>query len=109
MAMLHLMTLLFLHLGSTSDNVHGFATHDSELEMYNLMLWNFSDKPVVVNLNLTDIPKVMSMRQTKLDAVGPGILENQRLRPGTVASLKEGNHTHSLELKPWAVQYWSIY
>ena len=98
-----------LLLGSTSDKVHGFATHDSELEMYNLMLWNFSDKPVVVNLNLTDIPKNISMRQTKLDAVGPGILENQRLRPGSVVSLKEGNHSHSVELEPFGVQYWSIY
>ena len=97
-----------LRLETTSDKVHGFATDDSALRMYNLMIWNFSDKPVVVNLNLTDIPKVMSMRQTILDAAGPGILENQRLRPGSVVSLKEGNHTHSLELEPWGVQYWAI-
>ena len=98
-----------LKVSSSNNKVHGFATHDTKLIMHNLMLWNFSDKPVVVNLNLTDIPKAMSMRQTKLDAVGPGILENQRLRPGSVVSLKEGNHSHSVELEPFGVQYWSIY
>ena len=35
-----------LRVSSSSDKIHGFATHDPQLQMHNVMLWNFSGEPV---------------------------------------------------------------
>ena len=94
----------------TSDNarVHGFATHDPQLQMHNLVLWNFSNEPVPVELHLKALPKEMRARHVILDATGAGADENQRLRPDPLQTIKSGDQTLSLKLEPWAVHYWSL-
>ncbi|GEP97543.1 GH39 family glycosyl hydrolase [Chitinophaga cymbidii] len=97
-----------LPVHSSHDKVHGFASHDSKLEMHNLMLWNFSDQPVTVKLNLEDMPKNMRARHIVLDATGAGLEENQRLRPEPFSKLEKGTRTLTVKLEPWAVHYWSL-
>ena len=97
-----------LKVSSTNDKVHGFATHDTKLIMHNLMLWNFSDQPKTVKLDLADLPKDMRVRHIVLDANGAGIEENQRLRPDPFIQLKKGSSTLTVQLEPWGVHYWSF-
>lgn len=97
-----------LEVSSTNNKVHGFASHDTKLEMHNLMLWNFSDSVTVVKINLNDLPKDMRVRHFVLDATGAGLEENQRLRPDPFIKLAKGSQTISLKLEPWAVHYWSF-
>ena len=97
-----------LRVDSTSDRVHGFATHDPQLRMHNLMLWNFSSEPADVEVSLKALPKEIRARHIVLDATGPGVEENQRLRPEPLQTLKAGDHKLSLKLEPWAVHYWSL-
>jgi xylan 1,4-beta-xylosidase len=97
-----------LKVTSTHDKVHGFATHDAKLEMHNMMLWNFSDQPVDVELSLNDLPKKMRTRHIVLDATGAGLDENQRLRPDPFVNIEQGNQKITVKLEPWAVHYWSL-
>lgn len=97
-----------LRVTSTNDKVHGFATHDPQLQMHNVMLWNFSAEPAQVELSLEGVPKNMRVRHIVLDATGAGADENQRLRPEPLRDLKAGSQKLSLALDPWAVHYWSL-
>lgn len=97
-----------LKVSTTNDKVHGFATHDTKLDMHNMMLWNFSDQPVTVSLQLEALPKEMRVRHIVLDATGAGNEENQRLRPEPFVKFRKGNHQVSVTLEPWAVHYWSL-
>jgi len=97
-----------LEVQSSDDKVHGFATHDPQLQMHNMMLWNFSDQATTVTLNLDDFPKDMRIRHITLDASGSGLEENQRLRPEPFVNLKKGSHTLNIKLEPWAMHYWSL-
>ncbi len=97
-----------LETSSSSNVVHGFAAEDPILEMYNLMLWNFSDKPKMVNLSLENIPRNVRVRHMTLDASPGAILENQRLRPDPFINIEKGSRTLKLTLEPWAVHYWSL-
>jgi xylan 1,4-beta-xylosidase len=97
-----------LNVTSTNNKVHGFATHDTKLDMHNLMVWNFSDTATVVKVNFEDLPKDMRIRHFVLDASGGGLDENQRLRPDPFINLKKGTQVISLKLEPWAVHYWSF-
>ncbi|RAJ93231.1 glycosyl hydrolase family 39 [Larkinella arboricola] len=97
-----------LKVSSTSDKVHGFAAHDLQLQMHNLMLWNFSDQAVEVEVNLKDLPKAMRTRHIVLDATGAGNDENQRLRPEPFVQIKQGTQKLTVKLEPWAVHYWSL-
>lgn len=97
-----------LKVSSTSDKVHGFATQDDQLQMHNMMLWNFSDQTVEVEMSLNDLPKKMRTRHIVLDATGAGNDENHRLRPDPFIQLNPGNQKLTVKLEPWAVHYWSL-
>jgi len=97
-----------LSVSSSESTVHGFATHDPKLDMHNMMLWNFSDKEVLVTLNLQDIPKDMRVRHIVLDAAGAAMDENQRLRPDPFVKFDKGNKTVTLKMEAWGVHYWSL-
>ncbi|WP_432710538.1 GH39 family glycosyl hydrolase [Pedobacter sp.] len=97
-----------MEMNSSDDKVHGFATHDPQLDMHNMMLWNFSDQPKTISINLENFPKDMRIRHITLDATGSGMEENQRLRPAPFVNLKKGSHTLTIKLEPWAVHYWSL-
>ena len=97
-----------LRLTSTHPDVHGFATYDGQLRMYDLMLWNFSSSPVPLELALKDLPQDVRVRHIVLDAATPSNDENARLRPEPFSNLKRGDPHLSLTLEPYAVHYWSL-
>ena len=97
-----------IEVNSSDETVHGFATHDYKLQMYNLLLWNFSEKPTTVNLILEDIPKDMLMRHVILNTSGFIVEENQILKPEPRIQIEKGNQFLSLKLKPFAVHYWAF-
>ncbi|HXJ58165.1 MAG TPA: hypothetical protein VNU68_16030 [Verrucomicrobiae bacterium] len=94
----------------TSDHaaVHGFATHDDQMRMQNLLLWNFSKTTVPVEISLTGHARDLRTRHITLDATAASDDENARLRPEPFAKLAKGNQTWRLPLEPYAVHYWSF-
>ncbi len=48
--------------------VRGFATYDARERIYNLLLWNYADEPVEIELTVDDLPDAMLLRQITLDA-----------------------------------------
>ncbi len=97
-----------LTVGSDNAKVHGFAAHDTKMLMHNMLLWNFSDQPVTVQLTFGRLPKDMRVRHIVLDATGSGLEENQRLRPEPFIKLEKGTRTLDIKLEPWAVHYWTF-
>jgi hypothetical protein len=97
-----------LRVSSTSEKVHGLATHDPKLEMHNLLLWNFSGEPAHVELSLESLRRNVQARHIVLDAAGPGTEENHRLRPEPLSAWKAGSQRLSMKLDPWAIHYWSL-
>jgi hypothetical protein len=88
--------------------VHGFFAHDPLYMTYNLMLWNFSDRPARVNVSANDVPERLLMRPELLDAKAPSYDENARLRPLEPAKIDKGNLQTSVDLEPWGVAFWSF-
>ena len=97
-----------LRLTSDHAAVHGFATHDEQMRMENLLLWNFSNATVPVELSLTELTSDKRTRQVTLDATAASDDENARLRPQPYATLKKGDQAWRLQLEPYAVHYWSF-
>jgi hypothetical protein len=97
-----------LQVTATNSSVHGFATYDEQLLMYNLVLWNFSEAVVELNLTLQGLPSGLHARHVVLDAISGSDDENARLRAGPSVDLKQGNQTLRVHLEPYAVHYWSF-
>jgi hypothetical protein len=97
-----------LPLDSSLARVHGFATHDEKYLIDNLLLWNFSEKPATVEIELAKLPRDVLVRRLTLDATAPSDDENIRLRPERRARLTKGSHQIKVELEPYAVKFWSF-
>jgi xylan 1,4-beta-xylosidase len=69
-----------LRLQSSDPQVHGFAAYDERIQAYNILVWNFSDRPVRLDLKVEGITGKLVMRRSVLDAVGPSDDENERIR-----------------------------
>lgn len=69
-----------LRLQSSDPLVHGFAAYDERIQAYNILVWNFSDRPVRLDLKVEGITGKLVMRRSVLDAVGPSDDENERIR-----------------------------
>ena len=100
-----------LRLTSDHAAVHGLAADDDQMRMQNLLLWNFSNTTVPVEISLTGQTEDLRTRHITLDAVSPNDDENARLRPEPFAKLPklpEGKQTWHLQFEPYAVHYWSF-
>jgi hypothetical protein len=97
-----------LRLNSDHPAVHGFATRDDRMRMQNLLVWNFSNASVPVDISLTGHVGDLRVRHVVLDAAVASEDENARLRPEPYATLKKGDQTWHLALDPYAVHYWSF-
>jgi xylan 1,4-beta-xylosidase len=91
-----------------STNVHGFAVHDEQLRMYNVMLWNFSATPVTARITFADLPTDLRVRHLTLDAMTGSNDENARLRPAPPQRIKKGNHQFETVFEPYGVQFWML-
>lgn len=97
-----------LRLDSSDPAVHGFLTHDEELRIGCLLLWNFSGTAARVDLEIAGLPKDMRVRRITLDALATSGDENSRLRPDPPGELKAGDHRMVAELDAYGVRYWSF-
>ncbi len=97
-----------LRVSSSVPTVHGFASHDPQLRMENLLVWNFSGNSVPLELDLKDLAGPKRTRHILLDPLGPSDDENARLRPEPFRNLQAGNQQLKLTLEPWAIHYWSF-
>jgi len=97
-----------LRITSEHPAVHGFATYDEQLRMYNLVLWNFSPSPTDIELVLDGLATESRVRHLVLDAVAPSMDENTRLRPEPFFKLAKGEQRLEVKLEPYAVHYWSF-
>jgi xylan 1,4-beta-xylosidase len=97
-----------MRVSSNSRGLHGFAARDEQLQMYNLVLWNFSPSPVAAEVTLTGLPRELRMRHVVLDAATPSADENARLKPEPFAAIRKGNNTQQVQFEPYAVHYWSF-
>lgn len=88
--------------------LHGFATHDPQLQMENLLLWNFSKEPIQADVRFESPSRDYRIRHITLDALAPGGDENARLRPEPPTTLKKANPELTVRLEPYGVHYWSF-
>ena len=91
-----------------STNLHGFAAHDDQLRMYNVMLWNFSSEPITTQIIFSDVPKDFRVRHLTLDAQTASNDENARLRPDPPARISKGEHRFEAKFEPYGVQFWML-
>ena len=78
------------------------------MRMQNLLLWNFSNAAVAVEISIAGHVRDLRTRHVSLDATAVSDDENARLRPEPYAKLAKGDQTWRLQLEPYAVQYWSF-
>lgn len=97
-----------LSFQSSDPAVHGFFTHDPLYLTNNLMLWNYSDQQVHVNISANDVPERLLMRPELLDAKAPSYDENARLRPLKPAKIDKGSFQAGVDLEPWGIAFWSF-
>ncbi len=97
-----------LRLGSQDPNVHGFFTYDPLYRTHNLLVWNFSPKPLRLSIEGTGVPETLLMRPELLDAVAPSSDENARLRPLDPVRVTKGDLRTQVELDAYGVAFWSF-
>lgn len=85
-----------LGLESSDPKVHGFLSHDATYLTDNLLLWNYSDQPVKVQIS--GWPAKAKPRRLVLNAVDGNDDENLRLKPTMP--------TEPIILGPWGVEFW---
>jgi hypothetical protein len=97
-----------LMLTSSHNSIHGLAVHDEQSQMFNLMLWNFSNEPVSVEIHLEGLPKDLFVRHIVLDAVSASDDENVRLKTEKLGTFQQGKHCFAITFEPYAVHFWSF-
>jgi hypothetical protein len=93
---------------STHPAIHGFASHDERLMMYNLLLWNFSRTNLEAEVSFADLTKDFRIRHLVLDPLSADEDENSRLRPEPFTTLKKDAARLHINFEPYAVHYWSF-
>ncbi|MCW5983112.1 MAG: hypothetical protein KIT09_33795 [Bryobacteraceae bacterium] len=92
-------------LESSDAQVHGFAGYDKDLRRSNVMLWNFSNSPVSVDVALAGVKTKASGKRLTLDATGPSDDENHRLRPDGSFEIGPGAGKMNVSLEPYGVTF----
>jgi xylan 1,4-beta-xylosidase len=97
-----------VRLESDQATVRGFATWDETYQLYNILIWNFSDTEVQVEMSIRGVPKKMKAIPFKLDSMAASNDENVRLRPEKPLELAQGDVSVGGLLEPWGVSFWSV-
>jgi hypothetical protein len=97
-----------LRLTSSSESVHGLASWDEKLQLYNVLIWNFSSSSVQVNLALSNPPGNLLARPIVLDATTANNDENWRLKSESPVELKREKTGLSAVLDTYGVRFWSV-
>jgi hypothetical protein len=97
-----------LRLEAPSGNVHAMASFDDRLEIYNVLVWNFSKDAARVSMTLNNVPGPMVLRKVSLDAAAPGDDDNVRLRPTPSQRLPPGTQQVQLDLPAYGISFFSL-
>jgi len=97
-----------LRLNSSSETVHGLASWDPKLQLYNVLLWNFSSSGAKTNLIFANSPGRLLARPIILDAASPSNDENSRLTIEGPAELSQDKASIETQLEPYGIRFWSI-
>ena len=94
-----------LRLESTDAAVHGLATWDPKMLVYNVLLWNYSTTPAQVDLAVEGAPAGLTLRQLFLDAAAPSDDDNARLRPLPSRKLNSGSINIKVDLPAYGITF----
>jgi hypothetical protein len=97
-----------LRLDTGDATIHGFATWDRKLLVYNVLLWNYSTTPVQAELAIEGASSDLILRQVVLDAVAPSDDENARLRPAPSRVLKRGDIGIKVDLGSYGITFLAL-
>ncbi len=97
-----------LRFETNNSSVHGLATRDDKLGLYNVLLWNFSPEPVEIELTVDGIPSDITLTQRLLDASAPTDDENVRLRPLESHPLIGGQQKIPVSLGAYGIHFLSL-
>jgi hypothetical protein len=97
-----------LKLESASGNVHGLATYDDRLLIYNVLVWNFSKDAAQVQMTLDHVPAEMVLRKVTLDAAAASDDDNARLKPTPSQTIQAGTQQVQLDLVPYGLVLFSL-
>jgi hypothetical protein len=96
-------------LETTDSAVHGLAAYDSTLEVYSLLLWNFSESAARAGLTFEGAPSDLTAHRVVLDAETPSNEEFARLRQEEPINLTHaGGMRASIDLQPYQVIFWAL-
>ena len=93
---------------SQDPRVHGFLTHDSKYGSYYLLMWNFSEEPVALDVEISNLPVDAPVTRRSLDSMTASNDENQRLRPLPGLKLSKGSTRMKVDLEPFGIEYWEV-
>jgi len=88
--------------------VHGSATWDPKLFVYNVLLWNYSTTPAQAELSIEGSSSDLTLRQVFLDASVPSDDENARLRPLPSRQLKRGDMRIKIDLGGYGITFLAL-
>lgn len=88
--------------------VHGLASYDDRLLIYNVLVWNFSNQPAHVQMTLENVRAAMVLRRVTLDAAAPSDDENARLRPTPSQIIAPGTQHLQLDFAPYGIVFFSL-
>jgi xylan 1,4-beta-xylosidase len=97
-----------LRLTSDSELVHGLASWDEQLQLYNVLIWNFSSSPVRLELDFAGVASDLLARPIALDAASSSSDENSRLRIEHPVELSPGRASTEAQLEPYGIRFWSL-
>lgn len=94
---------------SSDQAVHALAAYDARLDIYNLLIWNFSDHPVHAELHLSGLGDGWNAKRILLDSQSPTPDENARLHTLDPLPLRANDANRpTIDLEPYGVCFWMI-
>ena len=97
-----------LRMTSDSKIVHGLASWDEKLQLYNVLVWNFSSSPARIRISFVDAASGLLARPIVLDATSAGSDENSRLRIERPVNMKPDKTSIEVQFEPYGVRFWSV-
>ena len=103
------LTGVRLKLESSDPAVHGLAAYDQRAGIYNLMVWNFSDRAARAELHLAGLPAGWNAKRIMLDSQTSNPEENARLHALDPLPLAGKDAAPPvIDLEPYGAGFWMI-
>lgn len=92
----------------SSPVVHGLCTYDGDMNVYNLLVWNFSDTEVNLRLNLSGSLAHLRGSHVLLDAVTASNEEFARLRRQPPLEVGAGDGAQPIDVEAYGIHFMSF-